>query len=158
MLPGELGMRQSGFRAWVVLGGLAAALLGVGCGRLPDTGGTRPDDPHRNFFETEGPHHHEDYWSQFHYSANRGYNGTIQDVGSSIDPRTPQATGRLNNSRQVDVTGRPAPSTSETEIGIGGSGNLGEPKGPSDLGWRSRRGFDLRPTHEFGSYGPGARR
>ena len=134
-------MRQSGFRAWKVFGGLAAvALLGAGCGALPYTGGERPDDPPLTFLRTqkEGVS-----YDKFHY-PDRGYNGTIQQLGSSIDPRTPETGGTVGNSRLVDGTGRPAPG--EPELGIGGSGDagqVGDPDGSIDRGWRARRGYDV---------------
>ncbi|MFL5348325.1 MAG: hypothetical protein ACJ8AT_26315 [Hyalangium sp.] len=116
-------MRQSGFRAWKALGGLAAvALLGVGCGKLPTTGGRRPDDPPQSILATEVRHEPAGFYQRFQYSPDRGYNGTIAQLGSSIDPRTPEKQGVLNRSLPVDVTGRPAPSTSESALGIGGSG------------------------------------
>jgi hypothetical protein len=134
-------MRQSGFRAWKVAGGLAFALVGLGCGYLPVTGGQDPQAGPRTFIGSwEEPHH---------VSPDRGYNGTIQQLGSSIDPRTPETEGMRGNSRLVDVTGRPAPST---QLGTGGSGRAGEPEGEgsSDLGWRARRGYDLGPGADYG--------
>jgi hypothetical protein len=143
-------MRQSGFRAWKVLSGLAAvALLGVGCGRLPETGAYEQPGSPKTFFATKP---RDVQQGQVHVSPHRGYNGTIQQIGSSIDPRTPERDGMRDNSRMVDVTGRPAPST---ELGIGGSGRVGEPNSSSDLGWRSRRGYNLGPGAEYGPAGPG---
>lgn len=135
-------MRQSGFRAWKVVGGLAVALLGVGCRYLPETGGHDPQGAPRTFIGTWKEHRH--------VSPDRGYNGTIQDLGSSIDPRTPEKEGMRGNSRRVDVTGRPAPST---QLGTGGSGRAGEPDSSSDLGWRARRGYDLGPASGYGPAG-----
>jgi hypothetical protein len=147
-------MRQSGFRAWKVFGGLAAAaLLSVGCGYLPETGGHRPDDPPRDFFGGRVGGLTEADYDKHQYPSDRGYNGTIQQVGSSIDPRTPEAAGTLGNSRLVDVTGRPAPA--EPELGIGGSGGVGEvgePDSSTDRGWRARRGYDVSGTN-IGSFG-----
>jgi hypothetical protein len=114
-------MRRSGFRAWKVFGGLALALLGVGCGYLPVSGGDEPGAPARTFIGSRKQHSH--------VSADRGYNGTIQQLGSSIDPRTPEREGMRNNSRRVDVTGRPAPST---PLSAGGSGDLGQQARGSD--------------------------
>lgn len=152
-------MRQSGFRAWKALGGLVAvALLGVGCGELPMTGGRRPNDPPQSVIATEVHHVPSDFYQRFQYSPDRGYNGTIADIGSSIDPRTPEKQGVPNRSRQVDVTGRPAPSTSESELGIGGSGlgNMGDAQGSSDVGWRARRPFEVGPVNgDHGPYGEG---
>jgi hypothetical protein len=151
-------MRQSGFRAWKALGGLAAvALLSVGCGKLPMSGGRHPDDPPQGLFANEVHHVPSGFYQQFQYSPDRGYNGTIQSLGSSIDPRTPEKQGQSGRSLLLDVTGRPAPSTSETELGIGGSGlgAGGNPQGPSDMGWRARRAYEVGPASDFGPYGQG---
>lgn len=137
-------MRQSGFRAWKVFGGLALGLLAVGCKYLPETGGHNPQAGPRSFIGTfKEPHH---------VSADRGFNGTIQEIGSSIDPRTPERDGMRNNSRVEDVTGRPAPST---ELGIGGSGSVGESNNSQDLGWRARRGYDVESASQSQPVGPG---
>jgi len=151
-------MRQSGFRAWKVFGGLAvAAVLSVGCGYLPDTGGRRPEDPPEDFFGGRVGSLSEADYEQRHYSADRGYNGTIQQLHSSVDPRTSETEGKVGNSRREDVTGRPAPAG--PELGIGGSGdarNVGEPGSSSDRGWRARRGYDVGydvGASDVGSYG-----
>lgn len=154
-------MRQSGFRAWKALGGLAAvALLGVGCGELPVSGGRRPDDPPQSILGTELRHEPPGFYQRFQYSPDRGYNGTIASIGSSIDPRTPKKAGKQNQSRVLDVTGRPAPLTTEPNPGIGGSGHagMGDPQGSNDMGWRARRGYEVGPTGEFGHYGEGQNR
>jgi len=85
--------------------------------------------------------------SRFHVSADRGYNGTIADLGSSIDPRTPEKEGTPGRTRLTDITGYmgrpdiaqnyPSPPTS---LGIGGSGSVDPATGTFDLGWRSRHG------------------
>jgi hypothetical protein len=144
-------MRQSGFRAWKVFGGLvAAALLSVGCGRLPDSGGQHPDSPPEDFFGGRVDRLSPEVYERAHVSADRGYNGTIQQLGSSIDPRTQQNLGQQGNSRQVDVTGRPAPRA--PELGIGGSGYVGKPARSSEMGWRARRGYDVGPAPDSGSF------
>jgi hypothetical protein len=148
-------MRHSGFRAWKVGGVAAAALLSVGCGLLPQTGGKHVDDPPEGLFGTELRHVPPGFYEQFHYSANRGYNGTIQTIGSSIDPRTPEKAGVQGRSLLVDVTGRPAPA--EPQLGTGGSGPVGEGNSTSDMGWRARRGF-AAPAPVFGPYGEGQRK
>lgn len=80
-------MRRSGFRAWKALSGLGGmVLLGVGCGRLPETGAYEQEASPRTFLGTKP---RDVPLEEFHVSADRGYNGTIQDIGSSIDPRTP---------------------------------------------------------------------
>ncbi|HVG63142.1 MAG TPA: hypothetical protein VNA24_31555 [Hyalangium sp.] len=137
-------MRQSGFCAWKVFGGLALGLLAVGCRYLPVSGGRDLEAGPRTFIGT--------FKEPRHVSADRGFNGTIQHVGSSIDPRTPERTGMRNNSRVEDVTGRPAPST---ELGIGGSGGPGEPNSSMDLGWRVRSGYDVESSAQSLPVGPG---
>ncbi|WP_224361554.1 hypothetical protein [Hyalangium versicolor] len=123
-------MRQSGFRVWKVFGGLAAvALLSSACGYLPMTGGKRPDDPPQRFWGNAEHHKPPDFYSKFQYSPDRGYNGTIRDLGSSIDPRTPEKAGAFGKSRMLDVTGRPAPE-SPSLSGYGGSGSAGYEHSP----------------------------
>lgn len=147
-------MRQNGFRAWRVFGALAAAaLLSAGCGYLPETGGHRTNDPPLDFFGGRVDGLTQADYERLQYSSDRGYNGTIQQLGSSIDPRTPEAAGTLGNSLMVDVTGRPAPA--ESELGIGGSGavdELGEPDSSTARGWRARRGYDVSGSN-IGSFG-----
>ncbi len=85
--------------------------------------------------------------SRFHVPADRGYNGTIAQLGSSIDPRTPEKEGTPGRTLMTDITGYmgrpdiaqnyPYPPTS---LGIGGSGAVDPASGTYDLGWRSRRG------------------
>lgn len=136
-------MRQSGFRAWKVFGGMMLGLLAVGCRYLPETGGNVKAGP-RTFIGTfKQPHH---------VSADRGFNGTIQQLGSSIDPRTPERAGMRNNSRLEDVTGRPAPST---ELSADGSVLAEESSSSRDLGWRARRGSDVEAASQFRIFGPG---
>ncbi|MDC0713080.1 hypothetical protein POL68_31750 [Stigmatella sp. ncwal1] len=145
-------MNRKGFRRWVGLGGLVTAtLLGVGCGGLPESGGKQPDEPKMNVFKGPLRHVPETYYSDYQLSRYRGFNGTIADVGSSIDPRTPQKAGTLGRSRLEDVTGRPAPSTT-LDQGIGGSGNAGRADSTSDMGWRARRGDEAPAFDDFGSY------
>jgi hypothetical protein len=145
-------MRQSGFRAWKVFGGLAAvALLGVGCGYLPTTGGKRPEDPAQGFWGNEKKHVPPDFYSRAWYSSDRGYNGTIAQVGSSIDPRTPEKSGTFGQSRAADMTGWSPPESPAQ--GIGGSGRAGELNSSSDLGWRARLPYEVRPQGDYGAYG-----
>jgi hypothetical protein len=145
-------MRQSGFRAWRVFGGLAAvALLGVGCGYLPMTGGKRPEDPPHGFWGNEKHNVPPDFYTRAQYSADRGYNSTIAEVGSSIDPRTPEKSGTFGRSRAVDMTGWSPPESPAQ--GTGGSGRAGELNSSSDLGWRSRLPYEVRPQGDFGAYG-----
>jgi hypothetical protein len=144
-------MRQSGFRVWKVLAGLAAAGLCAGCKYLPDTGAVRQEGPPETFFGTEKAHLPPGTYAKFQVSPDRGYNGTIAQLGSSIDPRTPEAAGKLGNSRLVDVTGRPAPPA--PELGVSGKDvalEVGNPQGPADMGWRARLGYDVRTRNVNG--------
>lgn len=143
-------MRQSGFRVWKVLAGLAAAGLSVGCGYLPDTGALKQEGPPETFFGSEKAHLPPGSYTKFQYSPDRGYNGTIQQIGSSIDPRTPETEGTVGNSIQDPMTGRPV----DAELGIGGSGDareLGSRSGSIDEGWRTRRGYE-RGADEQGTF------
>jgi hypothetical protein len=129
------------------LGGLASAvLLSTACGRLPMTGGQRPEDPPKDFFGGPvGPPSIEkdrQYW----YPEDRGYNGTIAQLGSSIDPRTPEAEGTPGRSRQEDVTGWMGPERVMTPQGIGGGGNAGTLDRTSDTNRRLRDGSDVGPA------------
>lgn len=137
-------MRQSGFRAWKVFGGLALGLLAVGCRYLPMTGGKDPQAGPRSFIGT--------FKHPRHVSADRGFNGTIQQIGSSIDPRTRESAGMRNNSRVEDVTGRPAPAT---ELSAVGSARADESDSSRDLGWRARRHYDVDAASRFRTFGPG---
>jgi hypothetical protein len=95
-------------------------------------------------------------YDEFHYSANRGYNGTIQQLGSSIDPRTPETGGMVGNSLQQDAAGGPL-GQMNPELGIGGSGDareLGERSGSLEQGWRARRGYELGTGDEGTFIGP----
>ncbi|HLM44189.1 MAG TPA: hypothetical protein VK458_09985, partial [Myxococcaceae bacterium] len=124
-------MKHSGFRRWMWLGGAASALvLSVGCGGLARSGGgSNQELPQMNFFGGLSNSEQGADLSRFHVSADRGYNGTIADLGSSIDPRTPEKEGTPGRTRLTDVTGYmgrpdieqnyPYPPTS---LGIGGSG------------------------------------
>jgi hypothetical protein len=148
-------MNCKSIRGWMGLGGLVTAtVLSVGCGRLPESGGAQPDAPKLSFFKGELHSVPPSVYSDYQLSRDRGFNGTIADVGSSIDPRTPQAEGMPERTRLVDVTGRPAPSTplSATLEGTGGSGNAGHAEGSSDMGWRARRGEEGSSFTGFGSY------
>ncbi len=144
-------MRHTGFRGWI--GRVAVLALGVGCGGLPQTGGERPTDPQENFFGTPVDTRSPEFSSRYQYPVDEGYNGTIADLGSSIDPRTPEAAGTPGRSRRQDITGYMGPEATERETGpgFGGSGSAGQGEGPSDMGWRSRRG-NAQPAPERGEY------
>lgn len=102
-------MRERSFRRWGQAAALAMGMLvGAGCGGLPETGGKIPKESRGNAFaqrgdqaeafrDMEGGKHTEQLppWTM---TAGRGYNTTIKQLGSSIDPRTPQTDGKQNNS------------------------------------------------------------
>ncbi|WNG61336.1 hypothetical protein F0U59_46495 [Archangium gephyra] len=78
-------MHDSGFRRWMVWGVLASASwLVSACGSLPQQG-TYEVAP--GFARSP---------------AQSGYNGTIQDNPTSIDPRTPEAQGTQGRSLRMD--------------------------------------------------------
>jgi hypothetical protein len=150
-------MRHSGFRGWMWLGAAAsAALLSVGCGRLERASGNLAEnEPRLTFF---GALPHAERWggaSKYHVPSDRGYNGTIAQVGSSIDPRTPELAGTQGRSRLTDITGymgRPdivqGYGDPPTSLGIGGSGLVDPVTGTSESGWRSRPEGVPVPVHQ----------
>jgi hypothetical protein len=116
------------------LGGVASAvLLSVGCGRLVQTGGRDPMESPQSVFGALKREARGGDLDRYHYPSNRGYNGTIADLGSSIDPRTPETEGTPGRSRMLDITGymgNPAlvAATREARMSqaIGGSGSEGQ--------------------------------
>lgn len=139
-------MRDSGFRRWMWLGGAAAAaLLSVGCGRLEQTGGGTGNEPPLTFFGSLARSERGGDLDRYHVPKDRGYNGTIVDIGSSIDPRTPETEGTPGRTRLTDITGymgRPdivqGYSDPPTSLGIGGSGQVDSMTGAAASGWRTR--------------------
>ncbi len=96
-------MHESGFRRWVVWGALvSASWLMPACGLLPQQPGNESYSP--GFARNP---------------AQAGYNGTIKDLGSSIDPRTPQTEGTPGRSLLMDAGER---ALFEQQQGRGGSG------------------------------------
>jgi hypothetical protein len=130
-------MRHSGFRRWIWLGGVASAVvLSVGCGRIPPAGGRSSNEPPLTVFGSIKREAREGDVDRFHVRADRGYNGTIAQLGSSIDPRTPEKAGTPGRSRMVDIsgyTGRPdlaeGANEAPTSQGIGGSSFEGQSGG-----------------------------
>ncbi len=153
-------MRHSGFRRWMWLGGAASALLlSVGCGRLERTGGRSEHEPRLSFFGALAQDQRGGDPGRFHAPKDRGYNGTIVDIGSSIDPRTPELEGTPGRSLMTDITGymgRPDIAQGyldpPTSLGIGGSGFVDPATGTYDLGWRGLRG-SLPASLLRGQYG-----
>lgn len=119
-------MNHRGFRGWKWLGGLATvALLGAGCGLLPVSGGRHADDPRSDFFGGLKRNVPDDYYSRTQADRYRGFNGTIAQLGSSIDPRTPEKEGTPGRSLQQEVSGW-TPVGDGWEQGIGGYGGQGQ--------------------------------
>ncbi|HYO58603.1 hypothetical protein [Archangium sp.] len=103
-------MHDSGFKRWVVLGVLASASWWVAaCGALPQQPGN--DSFHPGFVRNP---------------AQAGYNGTIQDIPTSIDPRTPEKDGTPGRSLLMDSGER---ALLEAR-GLGGSGSAPPASGP----------------------------
>ncbi len=165
-------MREWSFRRWTQAAALAAGvvLVGTGCGPLPETGGGFAEEPQGNVFaqrydqpeplkDREG---HEGTRQQpsWTMSAGRGYNGTIRQLGSSIDPRTPQKAGQQNASVQDDpgkmmqdrYSARGGAAYAPASQGLGGEdgaevgGRTADPgaAGFNPLGWQDRNDANLR--------------
>ncbi|MFL5359169.1 hypothetical protein [Archangium sp.] len=108
-------MHDRGFKRWVVLGALASASwLASACGALPQQAGNDSFSP--GFVRGSSP-------------QESGNNGTIKDLPTSIDPRTPQAQGTPNRSLPYDP-GEMALLKQSGELGLGGSGSTVEGQGP----------------------------
>lgn len=104
-------MHDSGFKRWMVLGALASASwLVSACGVLPQQGNTFEVAP--GF--TRSP-------------ELTGYNGTIQDIPTSIDPRTDEAKGTPGRSLLMDPGER---ALFEAQGAVGGSGSTPPAPGP----------------------------
>ncbi|WP_164020258.1 hypothetical protein [Pyxidicoccus trucidator] len=164
-------MRERTFRRWGQAATLAVGmLLTVGCRGLPETGGYQADESRGNVFANRGeqaealrnmegaqPKEQLPPWTM---TAGRGYNSTIKQLGSSIDPRTPQADGKQNNSiwddsgkmmedRYSSLGGAAYAPTSQ---GLGGEdgareGNMPHQQtraGYAPLGWQDRNARNLR--------------
>ncbi|WNG30633.1 hypothetical protein F0U62_46425 [Cystobacter fuscus] len=101
-------MRNDGFK-WMVWGVLASAAAGVvGCAKLPQQAG---NDTYQPGF-TRDP-------------KVSLYNGTIQQIPTSIDPRTPDKQGTPNRSLLMDPGERALLGQRQSkneELGMGGSG------------------------------------
>lgn len=159
-------MRERNIRRWGSVAALVAgAALSVGCRGLPETGGSQPDEPRGSFVAQRGDQpdamknmeggNTNKPLPPWTLPANRGYNGTIDQIGSSIDPRTEKNDGAQNNSLQDDaghmmrnrynVGGGAA--YSPAAHGLGGEDGAaqggkrgGHSSGYAPLGWQDRSG------------------
>ncbi|QQR43837.1 hypothetical protein JKA73_33300 [Myxococcus xanthus] len=159
-------MRERNIRRWGSAAALVAgAVLAVGCRGLPETGGSQPDEPRGSLVAQRGdqPDSMKNIeggntnkplppWT---LPANRGYNGTIDQIGSSIDPRTPKNDGTQGRSIVDDagkmmndryhVEGGAAYSPAAHGLGGEDGATLGGKRGGhysgySPLGWQDRSG------------------
>ncbi|QSQ22646.1 hypothetical protein JY651_47365 [Pyxidicoccus parkwayensis] len=161
-------MRERSFRRWGQGAALAVGvLLGAGCGGLPESGGKQPDESRGNAFAQRGhqPEAQRDMEGQQTSDArlapwtvptDRGYNSTIHQIGSSIDPRTPKTDGKQNNSLRDDAgkmmadryAGLGGANYSPASQGLGGEDGSEKGKttyqrpraGFAPLGWQDRNG------------------
>lgn len=167
-------MRERSFQRWAQAAALAAGvvLMGTGCRGLPETGGGFADETERgNIFANrrdqpepliymdgkEGSQKGLPPWTM---RADRGYNGTIRQLGSSIDPRTPQKDGQQNTSiwddpgkmMQDRYSTQGGAAYSPTAQGLGGEdgaevGGRTYDRGAAGflpLGWQDRNDANLR--------------
>jgi hypothetical protein len=125
-------MKFSGLRRCVGLGAFAAAaLVGAACGPVVTMGGEGPQEPQESFFGVVP--HGQGQVREGQLTTDRGYNGTIQDLGSSIDPRTPDKAGVQGRSIPVDLAWQKM-GQRQNQQGLGGSGTdtMYEEIGPED--------------------------
>ena len=99
-------MHKSGLSRWVMRGVLVSAAVGaMACSKLPQQAGNK----------------------SLHPGFARGpdmplYNGTIADIPTSIDPRTPQTEGTPNRSLRMDRGQEAMLAPRLRGEGVGGSG------------------------------------
>jgi hypothetical protein len=79
--------------------------------------------------------------------AQAGYNGTIRDLPTSIDPRTPRTDGMSGRSLPMDL-GERALRQQQGETGTGGGGPAPIPGSPMYMGLGAYGGA-LRPSREL---------
>lgn len=165
-------MRERSFRRWSQAAVLTVGvLLGTGCGGMPQTGGSQPGEVRGNAFgqrghqpeaqrNMEGAQTSKEGLAPWTMPGNRGYNSTIRQIGSSIDPRTPQTDGKQNNSiwddsgkmMQDRYSTHGGATYAPTSQGLGGEdgaeqGNMTYQQtgtGFAPLGWQDRNDRNLR--------------
>jgi hypothetical protein len=107
---------HNGFKRWVVVGALVSASWWVAaCGVLPQQAGNSSYAPGS---------------AQVQNPAHAGYNGTIKDIPTSIDPRTPKTSGTPGRSLAMD----PGERALLESRGMGGSGSSSTPPAPGPEG------------------------
>jgi hypothetical protein len=163
-------MRERSLKRWSLVATLTTGMLLAGCGGLPETGGKPPGEPRGNAFAQRGDQpealrdmegkRNTDQLPPWTMTAGRGYNATIRQLGSSIDPRTPQTDGKQNNSLWDDsgkmmqdrYSTLGGATYSPTAQGLGGEdgseqGNMTYHQtgaGFAPLGWQDRNDRNIR--------------
>ncbi len=164
-------MHERSFRRWGQAAALAMGLLlGAGCGGLPEMGGKMPNESRGNAFAQRGDQAealrnmeggtNTQQLPPWTMTAGRGYNATIRQIGSSIDPRTPQTDGKQNNSLWDDpgkmmqdrYSSLGGAAYSPASQGLGGEdgveqGNMTYRQtgaGFAPLGWQDRNDRNIR--------------
>ncbi|WP_342376572.1 hypothetical protein NVS55_35300 [Myxococcus stipitatus] len=158
-------MRERNLRRWGLVAAVTVgALSTVGCGGLPESGGKQLDESRGGVFAQRGTQPealldmegnvHPEKSPPYLMTADRGHNGTIKEIGSSIDPRTTKLDGQQGKSIQDDkghmmahrnsLTGTATYSPSAQGLGgEDGAANVGSTdydhsRGYRPLGWQDR--------------------
>jgi hypothetical protein len=113
-------MHDSSLRRRVVVGAAltVVAWLAPACGRLPQQPG---NESYRAGFVRSSP-------------LQEGYNGTIKQIPTSIDPRTPQTEGTPGRSLVMDAGERALLEAQRRGVGGSGAGPQYEPLGAEGSG------------------------
>ncbi|WP_338863465.1 hypothetical protein [Myxococcus stipitatus] len=158
-------MRERNLRRWGLVAALTVGTMStVGCGGLPESGGKQPDEPRGGAFAQRGTQPdalldmegnvHPEKSPPWLMTADRGHNGTIKEIGSSIDPRTPKLDGNQGKSitddkghmmgHRYSLAGGATYSPSAHGLGgEDGAANVGSidydhSRGYRPLGWQDR--------------------
>jgi len=128
-------MHDRRLKRWVVLGALASASWWMAaCGKLPQQPGNESYNPgfERSPEQTQAL-----------------YNGTIQDIPTSIDPRTPDKAGTAGRSLAMDPGEQ---ALNDMRGGMGGSGTVPPAPGPEggvQYEGLGSMGSAIAPSREF---------